>query len=475
MLRPQESRIVGQRSSEYEAKLWIELSKAYPFKIPDKLAIEASPKVMSNQTRAQLQASLIKLAERKADEGEVYLYDLCDLTKLNLYRIKMDQPVVDAIKEQFVEPITPPPPSKSATINRRMSRVTLMAAQSIPTIQATVQAKSRTSHLSLLDCELLSSDSHLDALGFEQRLLVDQTCGDIYTGLCATFMPRSLLGLADNCKKLHKFIESVHERLRNAEGALRVPHAFSIETDVDIRHGKYSYLGDYYDESQVSDEILAKSVRLYVIYRGLLNTHPPRPTSYNQLRLLASQLLDALQFLSRARIGHGHLSLGHIAQGKDGSLAVSGAGLLQVVHKANDLGFAIIGNGEEFNTFQSNDLVNLGACLKELSRTVDDTGDMTTMEHFVQECSQRQVPNAFNIAFLRESKFISRRQVNADDEEGDSDCNSASIATSTDEGDVFKQQHLASFTKETNTFNVIELIGSGGFGVVVKVINRNIK
>ena len=87
MLRPQESRIVGQRSSEYEAKLWIELSKAYPFKIPDKLAIEASPKVMSNQTRAQLQASLIKLAERKADEGEglcVLNFAVLNLNNLSL-------------------------------------------------------------------------------------------------------------------------------------------------------------------------------------------------------------------------------------------------------------------------------------------------------------------------------------------------------------------------------------------------------
>ena len=68
------------------------------------------------------------------------------------------------MKQQFVEPYTPPPPPKSA-INRRMSRVSLMAAQSIPTIQATVQGKSRTSHLTLLDCELLSEDYHLDALG----------------------------------------------------------------------------------------------------------------------------------------------------------------------------------------------------------------------------------------------------------------------------------------------------------------------
>ena len=37
------------------------------------------------------------------------------------------------------------------------------------------------------------------------------------------------------------------------------------------------------------------------------------------------------------------------------------------------------------------------------------------------------------------------------------------------------KENLAKFTKETNTFDVIEIIGSGGFGVVVKVINRNIK
>ena len=87
ILRPQESRLTDAKTDYYEAKLWIELSKAYPFKIPDKLIVEASSKVMSNQMRAQLQSSLIKLAERKADEGEVYLYDLCDLTKARIMKL----------------------------------------------------------------------------------------------------------------------------------------------------------------------------------------------------------------------------------------------------------------------------------------------------------------------------------------------------------------------------------------------------
>ena len=100
---------------------------------------------------------------------------------------------------------------------------------------------------------------------------------------------------------------------------------------------------------------------------------------------------------------------------------------------------------------------------------------MTTFENFIQECTQRQTPNAFNIAFLKESKFIARR-LRTLETESDSDNNSTSVETSmsTDENsDLFK--NLASFTKETNTFDVIELIGSGGFGVVAKVINRNIK
>ena len=42
---------------------------------------------MSNEMRAQLQSSLIKLAERKADEGAVYLYDLCDLTKARVLKL----------------------------------------------------------------------------------------------------------------------------------------------------------------------------------------------------------------------------------------------------------------------------------------------------------------------------------------------------------------------------------------------------
>ena len=34
---------------------------------------------------------------------------------------------------------------------------------------------------------------------------------------------------------------------------------------------------------------------------------------------------------------------------------------------------------------------------------------------------------------------------------------------------------LRNFTKETDTFEVIEKIGSGGFGTVVKVKNKRIK
>ena len=70
----------------------------------------------------------------KADEGAVYLFDLWDLGNHNLYRIKTNQSIVDEIKQQFVEVKSP----NKSIVNRRMSRVSLMAAQSIPTIQARV-------------------------------------------------------------------------------------------------------------------------------------------------------------------------------------------------------------------------------------------------------------------------------------------------------------------------------------------------
>ena len=93
-----------------------------------------------------------------------------------------------------------------------------------------------------------------------------------------------------------------------------MPHALSIESDIDIRADKFSYLTDYYDENSIEDAFLSKAVRVHVIYRGLMSASPPRPTDYNQLRLVASQLLDALSYLYMAKIGHGHLGLRNVSK-----------------------------------------------------------------------------------------------------------------------------------------------------------------
>ena len=57
-------------------------------------------------------------------------------------------------------------------------------------------SKLKSKTISLYRCNLITVQSHIDALGFEQRLLVDAN-GQIYTGHCATFIPKSLNRISD--------------------------------------------------------------------------------------------------------------------------------------------------------------------------------------------------------------------------------------------------------------------------------------
>ena len=64
----------------------------------------------------------------------------------------------------------------------------------------------------LYRCGLISQDFHIDQLGYEKRLLVDQN-GSLYTGYCTTFIPRSVNRLTDRVEKLRLFCELICRRL----------------------------------------------------------------------------------------------------------------------------------------------------------------------------------------------------------------------------------------------------------------------
>ena len=89
----------------------------------------------------------------------------------------------------------------------------------------------------LYRCGLLSQDSHIDQLGYEKRLLVDQN-GSLYTGYCTTFIPRSVIRLTDRVEKLRLFCELICSRLIAAAAEtshLEPPHSIYLASDVDIQ------------------------------------------------------------------------------------------------------------------------------------------------------------------------------------------------------------------------------------------------
>ena len=89
----------------------------------------------------------------------------------------------------------------------------------------------------LYRCGLLSHDSHIDQLGYETRLLVDQN-GSLYTGYCTTFIPRSVNRLADRIEKLRLFCELICSRLITAATEsihLEPPHSIYLASDVDLQ------------------------------------------------------------------------------------------------------------------------------------------------------------------------------------------------------------------------------------------------
>ena len=95
----------------------------------------------------------------------------------------------------------------------------------------------------LYRCGLLSHDSHIDQLGYETRLLVDQN-GSLYTGYCTTFIPRSVNRLADRIEKLRLFCELICSRLITAATEsihLEPPHSIYLASDVDLQE-RHTYI-----------------------------------------------------------------------------------------------------------------------------------------------------------------------------------------------------------------------------------------
>ena len=94
----------------------------------------------------------------------------------------------------------------------------------------------------LYRCGLLSHESHIDQLGYEKRLLVDQN-GSLYTGYCTTFIPRSVNRLTDRIEKLRLFCELICDRLIAASIEtlhLEPPHSIYLASEVDIQERIHS-------------------------------------------------------------------------------------------------------------------------------------------------------------------------------------------------------------------------------------------
>ena len=89
----------------------------------------------------------------------------------------------------------------------------------------------------LYRCGLLTHESHIDQLGYEQRLLVDQN-GSLYTGYCTTFIPRSVNRLTDRIEKLRSFCHLICNRLitaSNETSHLESPHSIYLAPEIDIQ------------------------------------------------------------------------------------------------------------------------------------------------------------------------------------------------------------------------------------------------
>ena len=71
--------------------------------------------------------------------------------------------------------------------------------------------------------------------------------------------------------------------------------------------GEYTYLHDYYDEKTLDPEVLARSIRVYIIFSNLRTHSPIQYEKYDHIRQFTRQLVRVIEVLKRSDIGHGHL------------------------------------------------------------------------------------------------------------------------------------------------------------------------
>ena len=127
----------------------------------------------------------------------------------------------------------------------------------------------------LYRCGLLSHESHIDQLGYEKRLLVDQN-GSLYTGYCTTFIPRSVNRLTDRIEKLRLFCELICGRLIAAATEtdhLEAPHSIYLASEVDIQARIHSSWPNF---NLLHFSIFGKSFRQFFRRGSSYQAHPSR-------------------------------------------------------------------------------------------------------------------------------------------------------------------------------------------------------
>ena len=227
------------------------------------------------------------------------------------------------------------------------------------------------------------------------------------------------------------------------------------------------YLKDYFDEATTSTEALQNAARVYIIYPYLHDKRLLECTDLSSVKTLTRNILNAIEALRSSEVGHGHISGSHmLIEPAADMLQLSGAGMKQLVKKATELGFTIIGYQQDENLMSNSDLNNIGNVLvkfqKKLTLTSHETADF---ESFIRECFQRKVVNGPNIRALFNTSFVKRQSKNVSNYSYESN---SPTTDSESESDKFDEN--IPFTND-DTFQVINYIGSGAFGTVAKALN----
>ena len=107
------------------------------------------------------------------------------------------------------------------------------------------------------------------------------------------------------------------------------------------------YLHDYFDEYRTDQNFQRNSCRIYIIYPFINDKGVLDPVDLDSLRRIMRDLLQTVEALRTSELGHGHISLGQILVDSGHNLQLWGAGMKQLVKKAQELGFTVIGFQQE--------------------------------------------------------------------------------------------------------------------------------